>query len=283
MANSHKNIVITPNKGSSANPTIVFSGADETTPAQNVTLTVLPTNGGTLSITGAVGSMLNLSNALSASYGSLFSVNDVSGMAVFEIFSAGGVQTASTSTLRTGLNMSGPLNVSSGTSYFPTLNVTSSLNVTGTNMYAVAGSFTSLLSANSISSSTMVTAGTEIRANGNITAYYSSDQRLKTNIQPIPNALQKVSQISGVTFDWTDQYIEDHGGEDGYFIRKRDAGVIAQEVMNVLPEIVAERKDGTLAVKYDKIVALLIEAIKEQNDKIQDLETKVANLINNGK
>ena len=74
----------------------------------------------------------------------------------------------------------------------------------------------------------------EIRAINNITGYYSSDITLKTNIVNIKNALSKVQMINGVEFDWTDEHIKDHGGEDGYFIRKHDVGVIAQEIEKVL-------------------------------------------------
>ena len=114
-----------------------------------------------------------------------------------------------------------------------------------------------------------------IYATGNVTAYYSSDRRLKTNISVIENALDKLSKINGVTFDWTDEHISKSGGEDSYFMRKHDVGVIAQEVQEVLPEVVAEREDGTLAVKYDRIIPLLIEAIKEQGKKIAELESKL--------
>lgn len=115
----------------------------------------------------------------------------------------------------------------------------------------------------------------EIRATNNITAYYSSDIRLKENIKNIDNAILKISSINGVEFDWTDDYIKMHGGEDGYFIRKHDVGIIAQEIERVLPEIVATRGDGTKAVKYDKIVALLIESIKELKNEINTLKEKV--------
>jgi hypothetical protein len=115
----------------------------------------------------------------------------------------------------------------------------------------------------------------EIRATNNITAYYSSDARLKENVQPISNALYKLSQIRGVTFDWTQEEIERGGGEDGYFVRKHDVGVIAQEVEVVLPEVVAEREDGFKAVKYDRIVALLIEAVKELQAEVAELRSQV--------
>ena len=112
------------------------------------------------------------------------------------------------------------------------------------------------------------TAG-EIRATNDITAFYSSDVALKENIVEIPSALDMVDKIRGVFFDWKDDYIESRGGEDGYFVRKHDVGLIAQEVEEVLPEIVGTRQDGIKAIKYDRLVPLLLQAIKELQAKIK--------------
>jgi predicted nucleic acid-binding Zn-ribbon protein len=112
----------------------------------------------------------------------------------------------------------------------------------------------------------------EIRASNNITAYYSSDRRLKENIIPIANPLVKLNKINGVNFNWNESEIAKRGGEDGYYVRKADVGVIAQEIQEVIPEAVATREDGTLAVNYEKIIPLLIEAIKELNAKVEKLE-----------
>ena len=113
----------------------------------------------------------------------------------------------------------------------------------------------------------------EIRATNDVTAFYSSDKSLKENIKNIENPLEKISQINGVTFDWTEDYIKQHGGEDKYFVRKNDVGVIAQEIEKVLPQVVGTREDGIKAVKYDRIVALLIESIKELKKEIEELKT----------
>jgi hypothetical protein len=113
-----------------------------------------------------------------------------------------------------------------------------------------------------------------IRAVEDITAFYSSDISYKENIKEIQDALLKVKNIRGVNFDWTDEWIEKQGGLDPYFIRKQDVGVIAQEIEQVLPEVVATRDNGTKAVKYDRIVALLIEAIKELHKEIEELKKK---------
>jgi hypothetical protein len=108
----------------------------------------------------------------------------------------------------------------------------------------------------------------EIRATGDITAYYSSDERLKENIQPIENALQKVNQISGNTYDWKEGYDEVHSHKGN------DVGVIAQEIEQILPQIVTNRDNGYKAVQYEKIIPLLIQAIKELSVKIEVLENK---------
>ena len=94
-------------------------------------------------------------------------------------------------------------------------------------------------------------------ATSNITAY--SDINLKKNIEVIPNALDKVSQIRGVTFDRID--LEDES---------RQSGVIAQEIEKVLPEVVRTTQDGTKTVAYGNMVGLLIESIKEQQNRIED-------------
>jgi hypothetical protein len=92
MANSNKNIVITPAIGSSTvDPKIVFSGADASTGAQNITMTVYPANGGTLSIDGSAGQLFSVSNTMT---GTLFSVNDISGVPSIEVLDTGVVKIA---------------------------------------------------------------------------------------------------------------------------------------------------------------------------------------------
>lgn len=108
----------------------------------------------------------------------------------------------------------------------------------------------------------------EIRATGTITAFYTSDKKFKENIRPIENALEKAVAIGGKYYDWTDDYINERGGEDGYFVRKSDFGVIAQDVLGVFPEAVRNKPDGTLAVDYEKLCALAFQAIIELNEKL---------------
>jgi hypothetical protein len=106
----------------------------------------------------------------------------------------------------------------------------------------------------------------DVAASGDIVAYYTSDKRLKNNIQPIQNALDKVNELGGYTFDWNEELQKARKGHD--------IGVIAQEVQSILPEVVVERDNGYLGVDYQKLVPVLIEAIKELSAKIKDLENK---------
>jgi hypothetical protein len=137
--------------------------------------------------------------------------------------------------------------------------------------------------------------GGNITAQYNITAY-SSDERLKTNIKPIENAIDKVKQIKGVTFDWNDKADELGFKPETKF---NDVGLIAQDVEKVMPQLVKlapfdtfspepnskedqSHKMGTSksgenykTIQYDRVCALLVEAIKEQQAQIEELKDKL--------
>ena len=110
-----------------------------------------------------------------------------------------------------------------------------------------------------------------ITATGDITAFYTSDKRHKNNIQLIPNALEKVSKLNGVTWEWND---------DVHEVTKSTpkTGLIAQEVQEVLPQVVIERQDGFLALDYSKMMGLMVEAIKEQQTQIHSLTIEIEKL-----
>jgi hypothetical protein len=95
-------------------------------------------------------------------------------------------------------------------------------------------------------------------------AYASSDERLKNNIQPIQNPLEKINEISGNTFDWNEEKQDTYKG--------KDYGVIAQEIEKILPELVHTKESGFKSVKYDKIIPLLIEGIKDLNKEVIELK-----------
>jgi len=121
----------------------------------------------------------------------------------------------------------------------------------------------------------------QILASDNIIAYYS-DARLKENITPIPDALAKVNTLSGVTYNSND-LAESYGYTD----RSQQVGVIAQEVKAVLPQVIkpapfdtdsegnSKSGENYMTVQYEKLVPLLIEAIKELTAKVNDLESKL--------
>ena len=116
----------------------------------------------------------------------------------------------------------------------------------------------------------------------------ASDIRFKKNIEIIPNAIEKIKTINGYTFDW------DSENEDYNYSEKegKDAGIIAQEIQKVLPEIVQiatvdrdeEGKSTSgknyLSVDYKKIIPLLIQGIKEQETSIQELKAEIEILKN---
>jgi hypothetical protein len=106
-----------------------------------------------------------------------------------------------------------------------------------------------------------------IVATNDVIAFASSDSRLKDNKTILTNPLDKVSKLNGYEFDWIPMLgIHENEGHD--------IGLIAQEVEKVLPEIVKTRDNGYKAIRYEKIVPLLIEAIKELSAEIDKLKSK---------
>jgi hypothetical protein len=108
-----------------------------------------------------------------------------------------------------------------------------------------------------------------IDASNDIVAYSTSDQRLKENVTPIENALEKVKTLTGVEFDWKEDTAHVHG------YHGHDVGIIAQDVQAVLPEAVRTNESGYLSVRYEKMIALLIEANKELAARVEFLEQKL--------
>ena len=135
-----------------------------------------------------------------------------------------------------------------------TLQVTGNLDVNGTGTHTLAG---------------ILEVSGEIRAiNSDIVAFSSSDRNLKDNIVAIPNALDKINTLSGNTFTWKTE-----GTAYEHFLGEQDTGVIAQEVEALgLPGITTTRDDGTKAVRYDRLIPVLIQAVKELSAKVTALE-----------
>jgi hypothetical protein len=110
------------------------------------------------------------------------------------------------------------------------------------------------------------TISSNIWCRGDIIAY--SDARVKANIQVIDNPLERLKKVRGVTFTRTD--LKDK--------EKKYAGVIAQEMLEALPEVVSENVNGELSVSYGNSVSLLIEAVKEQQTQIENQQTQIDEL-----
>jgi len=158
----------------------------------------------------------------------------------------------------------------------PSTNGSKTLGDTGNRwqVFGSTGNFSGIVNISNTTASTNKTSGAlvvtggagiggALNVGGDITAYASSDKRLKDNITPIPNALAKVISISGNTFNWNSA-----SSKEG----KGDTGVIAQEIEALdLPGVTTIRDDGTHAVAYEKLVPLLIEAIKELSTKVDAL------------
>ena len=159
---------------------------------------------------------------------------------------------------------------------------TGATNVTNTNQLTNGAGFTTYTSNQATNTSSNVqfnrlgvglaaqSTNGRIDASNDIVAFSSSDKRLKENIKPIAKPLDKVLKLNGVEFDWKELTTKEkqviHSNEG------HDVGVIAQEVEKVLPEVVQTRDNGYMAVKYEKMVPLLIEAIKELKAEIEELK-----------
>ena len=149
-----------------------------------------------------------------------------------------------------------------GASYVSTLNQ----NTSGSAATFTSTSQNSQFNSIGVNTAASGTAG-EIRATNNITAYYSDD-RLKNKLGPILNALSKVKSLNGFYYE-ANETAQALGYE-----AIREVGVSAQEVQSILPEIVvpAPISDKYLTVRYEKLIPLLVEAIKELSEEVERLK-----------
>jgi hypothetical protein len=194
-------------------------------------LTLYKSGSTVFNIEGSQGNLFAVTDSLS---GSLFSVNDISGIPILEVFSDDTVKI-------------GTFNAEGITVQGSDVKITGSLAVGNISPNATDG---------------------RIDASNDIVAYSSSDKRWKTNIKLIESPLEKLQKLSGVEFDWIEDF-RAHGNSGN------DVGVIAQEVELVLPQAVQTRDTGMKAVRYEKIIPLLIETIKEQQKQIDELKNKI--------
>ena len=211
------------------------------------------------------------SNATSANTASAIVARDASGN-----FSAGTI-TASLTGNVTG-NVTGSSGSCTGNSATATTATNQSGGTVSATTMAASGAVTMTANTTSTSKTTgtlVVTGGVGISGalyvGGEVTAY-ASDAALKTNVVAIDNALSKVEAIRGVSYDWNEAGVALGLGTD------KQIGVIAQEVEAVLPELVVQSAhEGYKTVKYDKLTALLIEAVKDLSAKVKTLEAQLGN------
>jgi len=302
MANTDKDILITPNVGSSSDdPKIEFKGADGSTTAQVITAKAYPTNSGTVSFESTAGQLFSINSSTS---GTIFSVNDLSGVPSIEVEDDSTVKIAefggnlligtTSDDASNKVQVNGNLRAGDLTSedviigehsLYPAYGAVFLKGDDATDYRLLMQATTGDTFLNSIGSghiyfrndnSTILeildTGGAaltgDFTATGNITAYFS-DERLKTFEGKIEGALDKVSQLNGYYFH------ENEEAKDlGYKNDERQVGVSAQEVEAVLPEIIkpAPIHPKYKTVQYDKLVPLLIEAIKELKEEVRQLK-----------
>jgi hypothetical protein len=259
MAHSDKNIVITPARSSSTvDPRIVFSGADASTGPQNITITAYPANGGTLSVDGSAGQLFSVSNSLT---GTLFAVNDISGIPSIEVLDTGVVKLA-----QYGGNVLIGVAAPVGTSSNTTASVTFARSY---NWFAITDSMYVQRSNNTdgpvFSFHRGPTAVGSITVTSTATSYVtSSDERLKKNIVPASSAIAKLNAIQVRSFDWN--------ADDSHV----QHGFIAQELVNVEPAAVVQGRtaDDMWGVDPAKLVPVLVKALQEALARIEALEAK---------
>jgi len=203
-------------------------------------------------IEGSQGTLFTVTDELS---GSLFSVNDISGIPIFEVFSD--------DTVKIGTYNDEAIIVN-GNSAIVTGSFTGSFQGTAA---LIQGDVKLSGGSLGVGVTPNATDG-RIDASNDIVAFSTSDKRWKTNINPIESPLEKLQKLSGVEFDWIEDW-ELHGNSGN------DVGVIAQEVELVLPQAVQTRDSGMKAVRYEKLIPLLIETIKEQQKQIDELKNKI--------
>lgn len=184
-------------------------------------------------------------------------------------------------TIGSGLVVTGDLTVSGTTT---TINATT-LEVADKNIYIASGSadataadgagitiagadatLTYGSTADAFSFNKSLNVGGSLNVTGDICAYATSDERLKTNIITLDNPLERLSYLKGVEYDWNEL-----SGKEGH-----EVGIIAQDLQKALPAAVVERDNGYLAVQYERVVALLIEAVKDQQRQIDELKAKLS-------
>lgn len=246
-------ILIIPNRNSTSTaPVIQFSGSA----VSNIRLEVL--SSGSIAFLGNSGSLFSITDVLT---GSLYAVSDISGLPILEVFSDDRVVMGRYNT--NALVVTGSSVCIGKTNPNATFDVNGSVAITGSESVTVS------LGVGVVASGT----SGEIRATGEIISSYSDD-RLKTRLGSITDAVEKIKSLNGFYYAPSDMAMV-----LGY-PKKIDVGISAQEVNKILPETVcpAPIDPQYMTVRYERLIPLLIEAIKEQQNQIEDLKNQLETL-----
>lgn len=258
--------------------TLVTTGAGTANIGGNLSVAGITTLSRPLGVTGDITS----TGGIFASSGRIYTNLTVDGQTISNTANIvgllqAGIISAGVSTLG-NTTINGTLNATSGQSTLRDLvvNNTATLNTLNVNGTAnVQGAFTTAASTRlgptgqnnpvTINGNTTINGSLQtngvISASNDVIAFSTSDVKLKKNICRIDNALSKVKQLRGIKFEWDENFKTFKG---------KDIGLVAQEVESILPEIVATRDNGFKAVRYEKVIPLLVEAIKELSEKIKE-------------
>ena len=177
------------------------------------------------------------------------------------------------------VTLSGTITAATGTFVYQIFESSSTIITSGSNIFGDAEGDNQIFTGSILQTGSITTNGIgvgtapsgvvgAILATNDVVAFASSDERLKENVASIENAVEKVEAIGGYTYNWIPMEGVHVYGD------MKDIGVIAQEVEKVLPELVSDRENGYKAVKYDKLTAVLIEAVKELSERVKALEGK---------
>ena len=211
------------------------------------------------------GSLFRINSPIVSITGSVYSNGPISS-SLFNGNGAGLISIPNSATTATSANTANAIVTRDASGNFTAGTITATLTGNATNISAYTIN-QNVGSSNSPTFAGLTVNGT-INATADIVAYYTSDKRFKSNIQLITDAVAKVNKLNGVTWDWN---------EDVNEIVKQSpkTGLIAQEVQEVLPEVVVERVDGYLGLDYSKMMGLMVEAIKEQQRQIDELKSRL--------
>lgn len=211
------------------------------------------------------GSLFRINSPIVSITGSVYANSPISS-SLFNGSGAGLVSIPNSATTATSANTANAIVTRDASGNFSAGTITATLSGNATNISAYTIN-QNVGSSNSPTFAGLTVNGT-INATADIVAYYTSDKRFKSNIQLITDAVAKVNKLNGVTWDWN---------EDVNEIVKQSpkTGLIAQEVQEVLPEVVVERVDGYLGLDYSKMMGLMVEAIKEQQRQIEELKSRL--------